>query len=855
MSVVSCCLNEANNAWVTLDDQSIYCNYDIANPNTVWERIGGGLIQISCNAWSTHGVKYIAGVNTAGNVYVAKDRIYKSPNLGDNPWGFTEPGWVYCSNAGLANFVSILPSGGAYIITKDNKIKLAIGKLIDNPVFDRTISLANGLNVANPIPTYISTLDLSDNGQISIIYYDGNNPSNGTIAATTRVDKDKDGWPDSNEAVVNPDWAPPWGYNKRIVSIAADKSNRYWFITPQGQLLWRQNNTNYPIAADWTNFTQVAGTRRNTFIAVTTDNTLIYGINGKDIKHINRNGLSYPVIYGKTFYGNYIPVTLPPYRISLFPQDASKPNLPMLHWRRDIEWKYVRDNCNTYWTHDRPYSDAGWALDGHRGEHWWKSGGGGKCWVYNPGVTHVFGQAFNYPLIYFPDKTQFGLNPGSDYRNALEVQLIPVNKKVANTHNNSGNLNDLINFTESPPSFSLIEFNIPNPNDPVDIDTNIPWILIKYYEAGQLQQEVLADWMKKYAYTPIVEDGITKPRYAQTRPRSSVNSTLPNNPINYWKNFLNGGAAFDEGALGFCSGDMLTTQWCNDYCSKPTNNCDVQLGNFCKLGSNKGLLPILNTGEWTNTPIPEDVLKSAYPKYYDEKTKNTCACFMDAEFYNLLDVQAFQRAKSTEEDFYRLFNAKGIGGKPRCDPFTRCNATGVLEKRADTLTDCPPVNIQTCIMKNYVNIEGGAAGNTFANNQKLNCTQNVTNTSSDKKALPTDQIVSGNEAQEKERIEKAAIERERVLREEREKLEREQQEERNRQSRETAAKELQELQRVEDEKKNKDEQRRKANQKRLDDQKKIDDQKKKNKQMIVIMIVLIILLLLGGGGAFVLMSK
>ena len=116
---------------------------------------------------------------------------------------------------------------------------------------------------------------------------------------------------------------------------------------------------------------------------------------------------------------------------------------------------------------------------------------------------------------------------------------------------------------------------------------------------------------------------------------------------------------------------------------------------------------------------------------------------MPNDYYNLLDIKAFQDTKADGAMYETLFKQGGIGGRPMCDPFTSCSMGGdIIPNRNDvSMGTCPSKNIQNCIQNNTISADNGQ-GNTLVNKQTMNCVQNVVN-SEKPKVNPTD-VESGN---------------------------------------------------------------------------------------------------------------
>jgi hypothetical protein len=695
--VVSCCFNTENKAWLTYSDSTIWGINDVNNPNSVWGRISGGLIQITCcserrgdNDWGRKDSKlFIGGVNIYGAVYFAWDGLFTSPN------------WQQISKAPSSKYMSIAPDGRAFILTNDNRILLSTNRLDWNPDWDINIAIPG-----NCVPRSLSCNTITYNGRLSV------------ICENNKAYSAEKAWPDNYPRKKA--HSPKWDYSGDVFGLA-HFGDRWYTINTDKKLYWTEKGKTTQVGS-YSDYTLVSALpNNNNFLAVTENNTVVFGSKTTIYNSNISNGLSNPTIYGKIYYGNNIPVTptLQPYKITLTsPQDLTKAPLKLLNWRNGVEYKFVSDRCNDPERSAWPYSNQGIAIETQPNV---TVGGfvkrGNLCMLRQNCLTHAFGQDFDITLQSIPTHNQYG-----PVLNAAQAQLTPLSKIMNTT---DGTMETYSFDIKNPPSFRKLEFNIPNPSDPVDIDPNIPMILIRYYQAGQLGMDVLNDYMGKYAFAPVVEDGNTIPRYLKTK---GTGSMLPNVPINMWKNALNGSSFFNTGALAYCSDSNLTTPWCKEYCNTPGNNCDTQLLNFCKIGGNGLLPPGYERGKFFSTPVTQKILDDAYPKYTDPKTKDICGCFMPTDYYNLLDIKAFQDTQASASMYETLFRQGAIGGRPMCDPFTTCNATGVIPNRGDiSQGTCPSRNIQNCIQNNTISVKGNATENTYQNQQMMNCVQNVTN--------------------------------------------------------------------------------------------------------------------------------
>jgi hypothetical protein len=521
------------------------------------------------------------------------------------------------------------------------------------------------------------------------------------------------------------------------VSAAMNNGASIWWVDSAGVITFLKSSTAQPI-------TIPSPSQSKGAIAIYANNSSGIGMIGKDNNiyyasggNIYNNGINWTlsgvnclnVLTYDKYYGNSTPVTKPPFVINLTGQ------IPVHNWRSGIETPSTGCGYNSDCGSFVPVtgSDANLAVESpdesisYAGQRRSNCGVAGQyyanCWVPETCLTHVFGESGGPKIS--PNGSIPTNNTQYSMPNALNLQIIPINKKM-NTPD--GTMKTYAIGTT--PTFASLSFNIPNPTE-VDIDAKIPMILLGYYQKEMLSLEQLNEYMSKYAFTPIKQDNKTIPRYM----KSIGTGIMPNVPINQWKNTIVNDDYFNIASLKYCSGDTLTTKYCMDYCKDPKNNCDINLEAFCKTGGTGKLPSGYKPGKFLSTKITKAILDKAYPKYSDPVTKNTCGCFMPNDYYNLIDIKAFQDTKSSADDYERLFKQGAIGGMAKCDPFTSCTSGGdVVSKRSDTGT-CPSKNIQNCIQNNTVSADNGE-GNTFTNQQTMNCVQNILNPSTTNAAPP-----------------------------------------------------------------------------------------------------------------------
>jgi len=437
------------------------------------------------------------------------------------------------------------------------------------------------------------------------------------------------------------------------------------------------------------------------------------------------------------FYGNTTSVSKNPYTITL-------ENVFVKDWREKIEWgtagcgrpgvtiKKKDANSPIEAPNEAPtYRDNGFGCGGGKYDSYW--------WVNESFLTHVFGS---------------GTSAG-----AVISSLIPFNKRMEDNYRTKlmgiATAYDKARMLPKP-KFASIQFNIPDPTEP-NLDSIIPYILYSYFVNGQLNMAQFNDYMVKYAFTPIKEDNKIIPRYKQ-RIGNNIIPHLPSTIIDLWIQRV-GNSFFNNGALNYCSGDNLNTEFCYDYCMNPTNNCDSNLLAFCRAGgTGTSKLPGITKGILSKTPITLDMLKEGYPRYFDIKSNKSCGCFMPDDFYDYLDQHSFQKINTTPEDFKELYQRKVIGvGGAKCNPFSSCTGADIIQRKSQNQINCPSINLQKCIQTNNVQVFGDAQENKFENQQVMNCVQNVeTNLPSKVAADKAEQEKAA--AAQRTQLEKAAAE-------------------------------------------------------------------------------------------------
>jgi hypothetical protein len=698
LDITSCCMNAINNAWVVVDKR-LYVNSDLRSNKAVWRLLPTPkpVIQVSCGTRHSDNV----GIVTDDfYIYIAKKNI------------LTDPAWADTGIRG--KYFNLWSNGTEFtFIGGDNEHyrKRSTVEKLPRPSSGATPIAINDYNISyNDYGTF-----LGNDGKIYVDsnMYGGNIKNGGWWTNLVVNVPGTTSYAELNNGVA---WIVQSGILKFTSNLRATNGG---FINVQN--------------VSGRTFKLVSSGNWDTFIAITTDNQVIWGERDQ-FKDVQMNG--FPINNNK-YYGNSTPVTKTPFELKLSKGGTS--GIPVLYWRNDIEWWHngcgFSSGCNARYRDNYSYSKDGYAIEAPYYSSIYSRGTGGcaagqsanDCWVGVDSITHIFGQTTS-PVA--PATNQTIPSTGDQYRNvapaplltALQMQITPFNKVINVPDGKMSSLDP-----RKQPTFSSLSFNIPDPTEP-NLDCAFANILIQYNKNGWLDINTLNNYMLKYAFTPIVENGLTIPRYASNV--SDVNNVVPKFAIDLWKDLP--GNRFLDGVKTYCSGDILKTGYCKTYCNSAGNDCDINIQAFCRTGGGgESALPRLQRGILSTTSITDDMLKAAYPKYFDESTKNVCGCFMPSEFYHAIDQQAFQRSGGKPETFSMLYQEGTLGGRAMCNPFTTCRGGGeVIPNRNDVSQgQCPNLSVLNCIQNATVNIKGSSTNNTFNNNQVMNCTQKVENNS------------------------------------------------------------------------------------------------------------------------------
>jgi hypothetical protein len=531
-------------------------------------------------------------------------------------------------------------------------------------------------------------------------------------------------WDYSNK---NPTWTKgidgrPNG--KKWVSTAG----KYWYLvihTTTFEFIDRTTYVKLPLPAD---IIQFELNHRGVVIALDKDGYLWWSNSPLDNASTYRwtkttNKLPNPK-YPGTYYGNsknspkYTTITL---------TKGKTDGIPVLHWRKDIEWHYNScgwsSGCDTLNRAQFPFSNNGLCIEAPNGDSSWvqKKGRGNCiiigheeawCFVPNDFLTHVFGQEAGTLTI--PANTTQYSTP-----NAGDLQITPFDK-VMNT--SDGTMNTFNADYRDPrwmdnnkkPTFASLKFKIPEPTQTIDIDVNIPIILLNYYESKWLELNQLNDYLGKYLFTEI--NGVPRISF-------KTGTFLPSQIADLWKKISGNG--FSTSSHNYCKSTTLKGAYCKTFCKLSEANCDTNLLEFCgKPGTGK-LPKYTHNGILPTEKVTKKMLDDAYPNY--SLFSDVCGCNMPKEYYRQLNISVYQNMKDGEKLYSTLFAQGGLGGVAKCDPLTECRDGISLPNKADIVAvpNCPPIAIQNCIQENIVAIGGPVSGLNSENTQNMNCTQNI----------------------------------------------------------------------------------------------------------------------------------
>jgi hypothetical protein len=238
--LTSCCINNANNAWVTMSDGSVYAITDVTNPSAAWNLIPGSFLQISC---ATRNSNIIAAVNNLGELWWATVNIT------------IQPKWTKCTTAPKLKYVSLNSDGTCNCITIDNKLIYSNGNITtSNPPF-------NIIN-ATPGPTkVISTIPISYNGYSAIA-------TDTSIYVTSYL-----------LGSTKPDWTKV--LDAQFLDVALSPNGNLYWVGPTG-VLTCLTTWNIKTGSDiGAGFNHVNCNAVGVFIATKTNGTVVWGNTNK----------------------------------------------------------------------------------------------------------------------------------------------------------------------------------------------------------------------------------------------------------------------------------------------------------------------------------------------------------------------------------------------------------------------------------------------------------------------------------------------------------------------------------------------------------------------------------------------
>ena len=257
LSITSCCINGANNAWVTCLDYSIYAIVDITNSNSAWTKIAGGAKQIVCN---TRLNNMIAVIGTDDKIYFATKDF------------FTNPNWALLNGAAGVKYISLDYYNNCSFISTINTIWSSTKPINETPGF---------YNNTKTNITYNKKGDIGDINGLALAAYGAYAAiiSGGNLYVTTNI------------RTPNPAWEVRVFGGNTIVNVAVGYSDIHLlWINGSGfmsyKTRWDNGNTMGDIGGGY----KFCSFALDNFIAIKTDNTVEWGtVNA--IKGRNNNNL------------------------------------------------------------------------------------------------------------------------------------------------------------------------------------------------------------------------------------------------------------------------------------------------------------------------------------------------------------------------------------------------------------------------------------------------------------------------------------------------------------------------------------------------------------------------------------
>jgi hypothetical protein len=258
----------------------------------------------------------------------------------------------------------------------------------------------------------------------------------------------------------------------------------------------------------------------------------------------------------------------------------------------------------------------------------------------------------------------------------VELGIIPYNKVLVPYDPGGGGAKGT---APTKPTFSSLQFCIPDPTQDTDIDPTIPWILCGYHAQSSLDNNTLTYYLKNYLFYLVVT-GSDNNKYA--RVEFLDNKDLSKNPsmydtanfqkiVDYWIKFDND--SFSKSGNDYCSANNLIIKnkdgWCYKSCGRGSslNNiltCDTNLTAFCQSGpSGKYDNPdsVIQKGD------SDDQILTKFPN----SNNNICSNFMPQNYYQTKAINSAGKNQvaldivmdAIAQGGYNIPECTGIGSK------------------------------------------------------------------------------------------------------------------------------------------------------------------------------------------------
>ena len=270
--LTSCCINNANNAWVTMSDGSLYAITDVTNLSAAWNllRTPSPILQISC---ATRNSNVIAVVTISGELYWATINMTIGPT------------WNKCTSAPKLKYVSLNSDGSCECITSDGKLVFSNGNITTtNPKFDIVHATPSTTKV-------VSTIPIGYNAYSAIVtdtsIYVAGNFYNNTKPTWTKV------------------------FDAPFLDMALSANGNLYWIGPTGVLTCLTDWSNLKTGTDVGNgFNHVNCNSAGIFIATTINGTVVWGkinkITGENSNNLINLNVSIPAFIASNSYASLI---------------------------------------------------------------------------------------------------------------------------------------------------------------------------------------------------------------------------------------------------------------------------------------------------------------------------------------------------------------------------------------------------------------------------------------------------------------------------------------------------------------------------------------------------------------------